>query len=422
MKKTVFYFSLLLTSLGAQSQTNVSGNITSNTTWTLAGSPYLVTDDLIVDWNVQLNIEPGVTVKFDVGTELEMRGILSAVGTAEAPIVFTSNAISPAMGNWKGIRVIGSQAEPLMEDQVFMKHCKGLYADKFIDLNIAYNGPYVFRNCEFTYNNRVNFDGGIPLTWFDSCHFENNYDALTICQFESRVSHSNFINNVNGVYAIHLVDSCYFSGHTGIALSPYGITTGCTLKNNAVAVSGLFNAVNHTFVNNIVMDNQVGIQLFSFFDETFTGNTICNNTLYNVQLSTNHNADLSGNCWCLTDSAAIQDKIYDSHNDSSLGTISFMPTASDCPQNTLNIDAPATALMTTVLPNPFGHQLTVQLEAGEEAVLTLCDISGRQILQQQFVKNLTIDTAPFNDGMYFYTLQTASGLSTSGKVLKGGAQ
>jgi hypothetical protein len=61
---------------------------------------------------VLLTIEPGVTLRFFPGTEFAVEfatgdfaatGALSAVGTAERPIVFTSAAEAPAPGDWVGL-------------------------------------------------------------------------------------------------------------------------------------------------------------------------------------------------------------------------------------------------------------------------------------------------------------------------------
>lgn len=61
---------------------------------------------------VLLTVEPGVTLRFVPGTELAIElatgefpasGALSAVGTAERPIVFTSAADEPAPGDWIGL-------------------------------------------------------------------------------------------------------------------------------------------------------------------------------------------------------------------------------------------------------------------------------------------------------------------------------
>ncbi|MCP4624607.1 MAG: right-handed parallel beta-helix repeat-containing protein, partial [bacterium] len=102
--------------------TNVSGLITQNTTWSKAGSPYIVTGDLTIrhsslSWGTSiatLTINPGVEVRFEPGTGIyvgqnnrndayDFYGALSAVGTADLPIIFTSNAAAASRGDWKGI-------------------------------------------------------------------------------------------------------------------------------------------------------------------------------------------------------------------------------------------------------------------------------------------------------------------------------
>jgi len=61
MKALLFIFSFLA-SAALIAQTTVSGGIYNNTTWNLAGSPYLVTGSIVVFPNRTLTIEPGVEV------------------------------------------------------------------------------------------------------------------------------------------------------------------------------------------------------------------------------------------------------------------------------------------------------------------------------------------------------------------------
>ncbi len=59
-------------------ETHVSGNITSDTTWAVAGSPYIVTGDVTVyhtsrsngEQVCRLTVEPGVEIRFEPGTGL----------------------------------------------------------------------------------------------------------------------------------------------------------------------------------------------------------------------------------------------------------------------------------------------------------------------------------------------------------------
>ena len=60
----------VMASDAALTGTNVGGAITTNTTWTVSGSPYTVAADVFVLVDVFLTVEPGVTVKFDNATSM----------------------------------------------------------------------------------------------------------------------------------------------------------------------------------------------------------------------------------------------------------------------------------------------------------------------------------------------------------------
>jgi len=93
------------TTIYQSASTLVGGYITTNTTWTLAGSPYIVVADVIVVPNVFLAIEPGVVVKFAAGKNLVIDGGLIAQGNSAHKITFTSNVTAPIRGNWGSIRI-----------------------------------------------------------------------------------------------------------------------------------------------------------------------------------------------------------------------------------------------------------------------------------------------------------------------------
>jgi len=88
----------------SDSGTPVSGYISENTTWTLDGSPYIVIENVIVEPDVTLLIEPGVVVKFTNGTEMIIDGALIAQGNVTHRIIFTSNSTTPQPGDWGSIR------------------------------------------------------------------------------------------------------------------------------------------------------------------------------------------------------------------------------------------------------------------------------------------------------------------------------
>src|SRR5436189_2498746 len=104
MKKYLLLLLFTLSIFGLHAQTNVSGGIYANTTWTQANSPYIVVDTVVVFPGVTLTIEPGVTVKFVNGKYLEIRqGTFIAAGTVTDSITFTSNSTTPSIGIYIGI-------------------------------------------------------------------------------------------------------------------------------------------------------------------------------------------------------------------------------------------------------------------------------------------------------------------------------
>ncbi len=114
------FFSLLIPII-TNAETYVSGIISTDTMWTKADGPYIITGPVQVygtdgdDGITTLTIEAGTEVRFDVttyknnqliigyGNNTTNPGALIAQGTESEPILFTSNAPTPAPGDWDGI-------------------------------------------------------------------------------------------------------------------------------------------------------------------------------------------------------------------------------------------------------------------------------------------------------------------------------
>ena len=91
----------------------VSGDITTNTTWTNTHI-YLLNGFVYVKPGVTLTIQAGTVIRGDKATKgtliIQKGGKINAVGTAASPIVFTSNVAvgSRDYGDWGGVIVCGS--------------------------------------------------------------------------------------------------------------------------------------------------------------------------------------------------------------------------------------------------------------------------------------------------------------------------
>jgi len=370
---------LTVASFAVNAQTNVSGGIYANTTWTLANSPYIVVDTVVVFPGVTLTIEPGVTVKFADGKYLEIRqGTLIAAGTAADSINFTSNSGSPHSGIWNGIVFTNTIG-------IHINYCIFKYA------NISVNGRvstiqnsyfYMNNNCindnvdtlrsSFFYLNTQCISGHVSLikntTFFkntnclgtssasgsssnlDSCIFENNSygvnfggNNITNCKFlgnsgialdlqwadDSQIKNCIFCNNAYACRYISYLSTCTIM-NCNFSQNHIGLTAGIHLSGGSMTVSGNIFTDNDTAISaggtctgNYIYHNKVGA--WGAFSSSSSNNYICNNSLYNLIWTGTANINFPNVCWCDTDSATIRSKIYDGYVNIAYGLVNFSP-------------------------------------------------------------------------------------------------
>lgn len=135
----------------------VKKNISKDTTWWAKKSPYVVTENIMLEEGATLTIERGVTVELAAEISIQVRGKFLAVGTLDKPIVFTAHDDKPwgniyftdftpdAVVNAKGEYVSGS----------IMKHC---VVEKGRGIYIRFGAPLI-TECEI----RDNLSSGIRV-------------------------------------------------------------------------------------------------------------------------------------------------------------------------------------------------------------------------------------------------------------------
>lgn len=128
MKKLlpILILSIMCLGVSVHAQTNVSGNISVNTNWSIAGSPYVITGPLNVLENISLTIDTGVVVNVNSGNSIYVYGELVADG-----VKFTSSAASPAAGDWGFIQIgsSGVAASANLTDCI-IEYCQKFYVYK----------------------------------------------------------------------------------------------------------------------------------------------------------------------------------------------------------------------------------------------------------------------------------------------------
>jgi hypothetical protein len=192
IRKTILSIIIVLVQPSILLPTDITNNITSNTTWTKADGPYTIKTSISISNGVTLTIEPGIIIKFDNGTSITANGKINAVGTSADSIFFTSNKETPIPLDWDRILVTG--------DGSFnseFKYCSFSYAR--VGVSLEYTSSSV-SHCLFQKNHRT----GISILHGESTVFQNTAknninEGITITSDNSVVSKNIIYNNANGI-------------------------------------------------------------------------------------------------------------------------------------------------------------------------------------------------------------------------------
>ncbi len=115
-----------------------------DTTWT-SDKTYILNGSVIVNTDVTLTIQPGTLIKGNPGKFLRVDGTLIARGTAELPILFTTNSITNA--TWSGLRFTESAVDATYDAEgnyvagSVLQHVELGYAD--VAANLSTRAPYI---------------------------------------------------------------------------------------------------------------------------------------------------------------------------------------------------------------------------------------------------------------------------------------
>ena len=217
--------------------TNVSSNVTTNTEWTVAGSPYVITAAISVNSGVTLTVDPGVVVEFENWNYLgylTVNGTLLAAGTSASPISFTSASATPAAGDWG-----------------FVSFTAGASASQLSHVTFQYGGGYGWGSMVFVQGSSPTFDhvtiassastgldmntqGGAPTITYSTIANNGYHGLYSLSGAGGTVDHTTFSGNGGwGIYASNAplaVSNCAFVANTSGGL--YNATPGTPVNAN----------------------------------------------------------------------------------------------------------------------------------------------------------------------------------------------
>jgi hypothetical protein len=316
--------------------TNITGVITTDTTWTKADSPFVLTGLVGVAAGVTLTIEPGVIVNLgefslQVGGTLYARG-----GSDEDNITFISKTASYgniAFTNGSTSGQTGSTS--------------------IIESAILYSTSVSINNVSLIINNNT-ITGSINIDQEAAPVISNNLITGDIGVHNSspKIEHNSIIGGINiggdwPVISNNIIDG---GGITGIGIKfggQYWINiSGNIIYGCSIGISGQEAAV--TIEKNLIIDNDRGMELSSggfianntiaknsigikmrLDATTIIGNNIQNNSQNSIYLEdTPYDVDATTNWWGTIETQLINLTIHDHKNEPKLGVVNIIPTLS----------------------------------------------------------------------------------------------
>lgn len=190
---------------------------TEDTTWTKAGSPYVLTGPTFVAAGVTLTLEPGVVVKYTTDSLLTVTGTIDAVGTKAEPIVLTSFRDDTVMGDSNGD---GATTLPSAGD----------YTRALNFINPSTQAVALARPQSVLKNVSVRYGGANPGAGGSACH-ANNADGVIMYEPQTRllIEHSEILDTYyNGLMGENGLDRNV--GSIQVRLSRFGTNVnGCSV-------------------------------------------------------------------------------------------------------------------------------------------------------------------------------------------------
>jgi hypothetical protein len=317
--------------------TQVGGVISSDTTWTLANSPYKLSGSVTINGGVTLTIEPGVEVDLYLYS-IMISGTLNAQGTSDNNIVFQTsyppstpliNFISgPGWDESTGNGCIIKNAI-VSSIAVNINNCSAKISNSYFTNTNSYTAISVFTGSPLISNNAFDCHGTGINTYNGYSTISNNFIKCT-GSYGVYATNNAYIsdNNITGCSTGVFVTGNSTVTRNLITSNTYGVrvsTASAKIENNVITNNNYGISGGGTISNNTFGNNALGVDIS--LASNITQNNIISNTQTSIRMSMSSANIINAtyNWWGTTDTQTINQTIQDYKTNPSIGKINFTP-------------------------------------------------------------------------------------------------
>jgi parallel beta-helix repeat protein len=346
----------------AQAQTPVSGVIKQDTTWTKGGSPYVFTGAVGVPAGVTLTVEAGAVV--DLGAYyLQVNGTLNVEGTRSDKVILASSenqTCGPAIDSINTVPIGGGRniviayGNPTCNiDYAVLTHTSIFGAGMYSSAKLSISSSNLLSSDVSCYGSTAIKDsyvkGSVRLDGASTVSGSVLVGGITITGYPSgvrtpgtfMVSGDNITNPdgaaINAAGSGTIKDNIIWGSDRGITQEDNTVLSA-SIQDNLILKNNYGVYLRDSQDDAVIKDNTFAGNSVGIFNPTYQltleGNNFVDNTLYDVQAGASA-VDAQNNWWGTSDRVVIAEKIYDSNDDFSLGTIVYTPFLS-----VANVNAP----------------------------------------------------------------------------------
>jgi len=448
---------LLSTIKSSDAQTNIGGVISSNTTLLLANSPYIVTNNLLVQQGVKVIVEPGVIFKFNQGIYLQVDGEFQAIGTTGDSIIFTTNA---GVTEWNGINFTNSSIDYNSQSGVgcILDYCivEKVYAQGSIAIDINACSPKIssssIRNCTWT---GLETNGNKPHPIIVNNKIHDMGIGIIVSNNNWGLIQGNEIYNINDVEAVRLNRVVFIDNYVhdctnamAVRVQDTAIINNNIFENTKVAV-GIIGGDAHIIKCNTFNNNETNMVITCERHPLLINNNFLNYSGWNVYWDdyyypysngscSNPNGsgvyatiDLANNYWGGINNLQMDSSIWDFSDDFSLkALISYIPALTDtvdfsqvdCSNPLAVNEIPSQNNNIDFFPNPFHDNAYLRIRGkllNEKYDVSIINIFGTVVKKVLVTSSEMINISRENltSGIYFCQIISPENTRYSAKII-----